>query len=247
MRYRDLFAEVDCILCEGPHMAGCITALGCPEDKVRVHHLGVRLDDIPYCPRNWQPGTPLRVLIAGTFREKKGIPLALAALGRVRREFPIELTIIGDATSEPRSQAEKRRILSALDAEGLRPHTRLLGFRTHGELMQEAYDHQVFLSPSITARDGDTEGGAPVTILEMAASGMPVVSTRHCDIPQVLPPGTPLADEGDVPGLVQRLYGLVENAGRWGRQLSATRDHVEQNFNAATQGKRLAEIYRECL
>jgi colanic acid/amylovoran biosynthesis glycosyltransferase len=247
IRYRDLVADVDRILCEGPHMAGCITALGCPEEKVRVHHLGVRLDDIPYCPRSWQAGSPLRVLIAGTFREKKGIPLALAALGAIRHELPIQVTIIGDATPEPRSQEEKRRIFSALDDHGLRSQSRLLGFRTHSELMQEAYKHHVFMSPSVTAEDGDTEGGAPVTIIEMAASGMPVVSTRHCDIPNVLPANTPLADEGDSAGLVKRLSWLIENSGKWESDLNQARDHIEQNFSAAVQGTRLAEIYRECL
>ncbi|MFB3917196.1 MAG: glycosyltransferase [Terriglobales bacterium] len=244
-RYRELFASVDCILCEGPHMAACIKGLGCPAEKVRVHHLGVRLEQIEYRPRCWQPGTPLRVLIAGTFRQKKGIPYAVAALGAMQTLVPLEITLIGDATAEPRDQAEKRRILSALDAHGLTSRTRLLGFRTHAELMREAYEHHVFLSPSVTADDGDTEGGAPVVIIEMAASGMPVVSTRHCDIANVLPAGALLADERDVDGLAARLRWLIENPGQWEAGLCAARRHVEQNFNAVTQGLRLAEIYAE--
>jgi len=246
-RYCELFDTVDRVLCEGPHMAECIKALGCPEEKVRVHHLGVRVDNIPYCPRSWQPGTPLQVLIAGTFREKKGIPYALAALGAIKREVELKITIIGDATAEPRSQAEKRRILTVLDQNGLTARTQLLGFRTHAELMAEAYQHHVFLSPSVTAEDGDTEGGAPVTILEMAASGMPIVSTRHCDIPNVLPPNALLADERDIEGLADRLRWWIENAGNWEGQLSAARRHVEENFNVAIQGLRLAKVYGELL
>jgi colanic acid/amylovoran biosynthesis glycosyltransferase len=244
-QYRELFMSVDRILCEGPHMARCIIELGCPEEKVRVHHLGVRVDEIPYRPRSWQPGTPLRVLIAATFREKKGIPYALAALGAIRREIPVQLTVIGDATAEPRSQAEKARILAALDKCGLKPHTRLLGFCAYDELMKEAYDHHVFFSPSITATDGDTEGGAPVGIIQMAASGMPIVSTRHCDIPNVLPASAELAEERDVAGLVHRLRWLVENAGNWEPELAQARRHVELNFNAHIQGQRLGGIYSE--
>ena len=41
-RYQELFAQCDRVLCEGPHMAGCLVGLGCPESKVRVQHLGVR-------------------------------------------------------------------------------------------------------------------------------------------------------------------------------------------------------------
>ncbi len=242
-RYRELFLSVDRVLCEGPYMAHCIIELGCPQEKVRVHHLGVRVDEIPYRPRSWQRGAALRVLIAATFREKKGIPYALAALGAIKREVPVELTVIGDATPEPRSRAEKARIMAALEEYGLKQHTRLLGFCAYDEFMKEAYDHHVFLSPSVTATDGDTEGGAPVGIIQMAASGMPIVSTRHCDIPNVLPASAELAEERDVPGLVHRLQWLIENAGNWEPELAQAKRHVEVNFHASIQGQRLAEIY----
>ena len=40
-RYLRLFRDADLVLCEGAHMAACIRDLGCPADRVRVHHLGV--------------------------------------------------------------------------------------------------------------------------------------------------------------------------------------------------------------
>ena len=93
--------------------------------------------------------------------------------------------------------------------------------------------------------DGDTEGGAPVGILQMAASGMPIVSTRHCDIPNVLPASADLAEERDVAGLVKVLRWFVENAGTWEPRLAEARRHVVLNFDAHIQGLRLAEIYDE--
>lgn len=244
-RYRDLFVDVDRVLCEGPHMAKCLIALGCAENKISIHHLGVRVDDIPYVPRTWQPGEPLRVLIAATFREKKGIPYALAALGAIQDDVSLQVTVIGDATAEPRSQAEKAKIMDVLNKQNLGPSTRFLGFRTYDELMKEAYSHHIFLSPSITASDGDTEGGAPVGIIQMAASGMPIVSTKHCDIPNVLPASVELAEERDVNGLVKQLRWFIENAGNWGTRLAEARQHIGLNFNAQIQGQRLADIYAE--
>ena len=71
-RYQELFAEADLFLCEGPHMRECLIELGCPAEKVIVHHLGVRLESLPSKPRVWTVRTPLKVLLAGTFVEKKG-------------------------------------------------------------------------------------------------------------------------------------------------------------------------------
>lgn len=246
-RYRDLFTRVDRVLCEGPHMAQCIRGLGCPREKIRVHHLGVRVEEIPFRPRVWNPGEPLRVLIAASFREKKGIPYALQALGRLQEDLCLEATIIGDAGGEARSQAEKRAILEVIDRYKLQPRIRLLGYQPYATLFEEAYRHHLFLSPSVTAADGDTEGGAPVTIIEMLATGMPVISTAHCDIPEVVEHGVSglLAEERDVDGLVRHLRWMVAHPGAWRAMAEAGRRRVEAEFNARIQGQRLAAIYRE--
>jgi colanic acid/amylovoran biosynthesis glycosyltransferase len=226
-------------------MLRCLSLLGCPEDKLHVHHLGVSVDEIQYEPRSWNDRTPLRILIAATFREKKGVPYALAALGTLKGKVDLEVTIIGDATEEPRSQIEKTRIISEIEQQGLSSNVRMLGFRSHRELMAEAYGHHIFLSPSITASDGDTEGGAPVTIIELAASGMPVVTTRHCDIPNVLPTDAELAEERDVHGLVRILSRWIESRGNWDATLLRARKRVEAEFDVTKQSQKLADIYAD--
>ena len=125
------------------------------------------------------------MLIAASFREKKGIPLALEALGRIRDHVPLEVTIIGDSGSTAEGVQEKARIMQGIQKHNLTSSVRLLGFQPHRRLLEEAYKHHIFVSPSLTTSNGDCEGGAPVGMIEMAASGMPVVSTRHCDIPEV--------------------------------------------------------------
>ena len=246
-RYTELFAQADRVLCEGPHMARCIAALGCPEDKLRVQHLGVSASEISFQPREWDGREPFRVLIAASFREKKGIPYALEALGQLQREVPIEVTIIGDASKLASSQIEKQRILAVIEKHGLLPKVRLLGYRPYSEFFEEAYRHHLFLSPSVTAADGDTEGGAPLGIIEMAATGIPILSTTHCDIPSVIRHGVTgyLAPERDVDGLVEGLRWWLQRARQWRSVLDAGRRHIEQEYDARPLGGRLAAIYGE--
>lgn len=245
-RYKRLFERADLMLCEGPHMAGSLKLLGCPDEKVRVHRLGVPLDEISFAQRKWAPDQPLRVLIAASFREKKGIPFALDALGRIQNEIPLEITLIGDATLQSRSVQEKRKIISVIEKHGLGPKIRLLGFQTYPALMEEAYRHHIFLSPSITDSEGDTEGGAPVSLIDMAATGMIVVSSFHCDIPEIVIHGETgmLAEERDVGGIVRNIRWLAENPGEWDRMAANARARIEKEFDAATQAEKLAEIYR---
>lgn len=248
-RYRDMFnAPNTHFLCEGPFMVNSLIKMGCPADKVRVHHLGIEVDKIKYQPRQWYPGEPLKVLIASSFREKKGIPYAVEALGRISKNMPLEVTIIGDAGTAKESIAEKRRIIETLDMCKL-PVTRMMGYQPQQVLWQEAYTHHLFLSPSVTASDGDTEGGAPLSIIEMAASGMPIVSSFHCDIPEVIDHGNTgwLAAERDVDGIVKCIHQWVEHPDNWGSMLMAGRQHIMENYNAVTQGGILAKHYRESL
>lgn len=248
-RYREMFASADSFLCEGPHLAQALLDLGCPRDAVEVHHLGIDLDRVLFRSRVWHPGETLRVLIASSFMEKKGIPYAIEALGRIQTRVDLAITIVGDASAQPRSMAEKARILEAIDRSGLSSRTRLLGYQPYAALLKTAYDCHVFLSPSLTASDGDAEGGAPVSVIEMAASGMPVVSTRHCDIPEVLQDGVTglLADERDVDGLEERLIWLLDNPDAWSKMVTGARRHIEHAFDARTQGARLAMHYERLL
>lgn len=244
-RYHRLFAEADLILCEGSHMAQCIVALGCPAEKVKVQHLGVDIERIQFRPRQYHVGDPIRVLIAASFREKKGIPDAIEALGALRNDVAVELTIIGDAGREMASKREKQRILEALERNGFSGSVRLLGYQPHETLLEEAYRHHIFLSPSVTAADGDTEGGAPVSLIEMAASGMPIVSTTHCDVPEIIQHEVTglLAGEHDIQALVRHLRWFVENPAEWGGMLAAGRRHVEQEYGLQAQGEKLAGHY----
>jgi colanic acid/amylovoran biosynthesis glycosyltransferase len=242
-RYRQLFAAPKTLfLCEGNHMASCLVKLGCDPAKIRIHHLGVAVERIDYHPRQWRPGELLKILIAASFREKKGIPYALEALASIRDRYPMEITLIGDAGSHD----EKQRILQTLDRHNLRSCTRLLGFKSHRVFLSEAYLHHLFLSPSVTATDGDTEGGAPVSIIEMAASGMPVISSLHCDIPEVIKPGETgwLAEERNIEQIAYCILQWLDRPNAWETWLDAGRSHIEKEYSCQLQALRLSEHYR---
>lgn len=248
-RYDELFQNVDRVLCEGSHMARCIVDLGCPADKVKVQHLGIDLEKIAFQPRQWKPGETLKVLISASFREKKGIPDAIRALDIVAETTDIELTIIGDASKDKASQDEKLEILAAIDSCDHLNAINLLGYVTHDKLIQTASENHVFLQPSVTASSGDTEGGAPVSIIEMLASGMPVVATTHCDIPEVVGPSFQqfLAPEHDIEKLASCISTLISRPDSWEELLMTARHYIEDEYDRNKQALKLIAHYDEIL
>lgn len=244
-RYSALFESADLFLCEGPHLAKTLQALGCDERKVRVHHLGIPVDHIEFVDRSRPKNKPLRVLIAGTFVQKKGIPLAIEALGRAMKDIELEITLVGDSNGQARSDEEKARIESAIDESGLRGQVKQLGYQPHQELLRLAYDHHIFLSPSIHADDGDSEGGAPVSLIEMAATGIQIISSTHCDIPNVVIDKKTglLAGENSVDELQEKILWLAGNPDQWPGLAGNARIRIESEFNSVAQGEKLGKIY----
>jgi colanic acid/amylovoran biosynthesis glycosyltransferase len=238
--YRRLFAEGELFLVEGSALAACLEEAGCPPQKIRQHHLGVDLGRIPFAERG--PGERVRFLICAPFREKKGIPDALRALGLAwrRRPFEFEVVLVGEGPERPRIEA-------AIAEAGLGGKARLLGALPYARVIEELGRADLLLQASRRAADGDTEGGAPVILLDAQAAGLPVVATRHADIPEYVREGKSglLAAEGDVEGLAECILQLVEAPERWGAMSRAGRAHVEQHYNAVTQAARLEEIYDE--
>lgn len=238
--YQRLFAEGEAFLVEGNALARCLEEAGCPPGKIRLHHLGVDLERLVFRERG--PAERVRFLICAPFREKKGIPDALRALGMAwqRRPFEFEVVLIGEGPEEP-------KILAAIGEVGLEDRVILRGALPYSEVVAELGRCHLLLQTSRRAADGDTEGGAPVILLDAQAAGLPVVATRHADIPEYVRDGESglLAPEGDVEGLAECILELVGAPERWAGMGRAGRKHVEEHYNAATQAGRLEEIYDE--
>lgn len=249
-RYAELFDAGAAFLLEGSHMRDQLIQLGCPPDKAMVQHLGVEVNDWKFVPRTRAEDAPLRILFASRFTEKKGFRYAFEAFARaVNAGANLTLTVIGDTDGTDRSQREKQRVLDQIRGNDLRNRVALRGFVDHSALVQAYYDHHVLLAPSVTASDGDVEGGAPVTLIEAQATGLPVISSLHCDIPEVVKHEITglLAPEKDIHTLADHLHTLAstpEALPEFGR---AGRKHVEHEYDAHKQGKQLAKRYQSIL
>ncbi len=249
-RYQPLFDEGALFLVEGPHMKKELINLGCAEERVIVQHLGVNLEEHPFLPRKIGNDGQIRILIAGTFREKKGIPYALQAFAKIAKQHNnVHITLLGDSAGLERDEREKKKILQIISDHQLDEHIDLLGFRPFEEFKQILLGHHIFLSPSVTAEDGDSEGGAPVSITEASATGMPVIATTHADIPEVIVnnEGGLLCAERDVDALAKNLDYIISNPDTWEVMGEKGRARIEKEFNCKTQVAKLEKLYESVI
>jgi colanic acid/amylovoran biosynthesis glycosyltransferase len=238
-KYKQLFAKGDLFLVEGTCMKSELVKLGCPDKKLLIQHLGVEIDKFEFRPRSLSGLGKITILISGSFREKKGIPFAIEAFAIAKKKHPaIRLRILGNGELW-------NQIVLLIEKLGLSDSVDLLGYQPHLVFLKELYDAQIFMQPSITAKNGDTEGGVPVSLLEAQATGLPVISSYHADIPEAVveEKSALLAPEKDVAVLARHLEYLIEHPEVWKEMGIVGRQHVEENYSLRNQVAKLEDIY----
>lgn len=230
--YAPLFEQCTFAIAEGPAARRRLIELGCPEAKARVHPLGVDLSRLRYADR--PKGTTVRVLAAARFTEKKGLAYAVEAFCRAAAEaLGLQLTVVGDAKKSWAQQRIKAELHGLVEASGMSGRVRFAGKVSPGALRNLLYEHDLLLQPSVRASDGDAEGGLPVILLEAAASGMPLIGSRHCDIPEIVVDGQTgwLCEERDIAGLTAALLSAARGPVQRARFGYNARKRVEQRFD----------------
>lgn len=244
-RYSELFDFVEKVLVLGPVMKNKLIELGCPEEKICIHHVGINVESIEFRKRHYDKDNDvLKVLIAASFREKKGIPYALKALSKLKNNINMHITIIGDTDGSKRSNKEKVKIQEAIHECGLENMLTHLGYQPYSRIIEESYKNHIFINPSVASSDGDSEG-TPVVLMDMMATGIPVISTYHSDIPEIIKDGVNgwLAQEKDIEGLNKKILMCLSEYDKKSEMTHAARQRIEMEFNNKIQSEKLEKLY----
>jgi colanic acid/amylovoran biosynthesis glycosyltransferase len=243
LKYEELFGIASLILVEGIFMREAMIKIGCPREKVKVSRIGIPVDKIQYNPRiPPNDNEVLKIFMCASFVPKKGFFDALCVVDALRKNgLKVQCHIVGDGSLE----LKIKKLISELALEEI---TVLYGRVFPSRIFEIANDCHVFFHPSKTDETGDSEGGAPTIILEMQAMGMPVISTLHADIPNIIPVQNHfLAEEGDVDGLLKVFLKLLENRHEWPFICQRGLDFVKQNHDNRICAEIIESYYDEIL
>jgi colanic acid/amylovoran biosynthesis glycosyltransferase len=240
--YKALFKNGSHFLVEGPFMQDKLISLGCPAEKISIQRIAIDLERYSFRERTFDGKRIIRLLFVGRFVEKKGLEYALQALAKVSNKYSFQLRIIGSGEIEEnlRSLAVNLNLTKKIDWLGMQPHKNVI---------EEIKSCDILINPSITAADGNSEGGAPTILLEAQACGVPIISTVHADIPYITCTNESalLSPERDVDHLAHNICQLFKNSDAWPIMGKKGREHVEKYHNITKEVQSLERIYQTCL
>jgi len=209
--------------------------LGYSESKVRQHYIGVDTESYLeyYSPNLRDLNT---IVFVGRLVEKKGVKYLLDAFKIVSKKHPkAKLKIIGDG---PMASLVQNAAVSSMG------NIELLGSRNHHQVLEEINRSAILCVPSCTANDGNSETFGMV-FAEAMALGVPVVSSWHGGIPEVVSHGVTglLAAERNSNEIASHLLTLLDDWSLRETMGSSGMEKVNTLFDIKKQSKKLELIY----
>ena len=202
--------------------------------KLHCFYHGLELE--AYQPTKRIPSERPTLTAVGQLKEKKGFHYLLKACQILKnRGYDFHCKIIGEGTFRPVLEEQVQEL-------SLESHVTLRGAIPHEMVINEFQCSTIFVLPCITGSDGDRDG-IPNAILEAMAMQLPVVSTQHSGIPEVVKDEVngllvPPADPQALADAIARLLddpALRMKMGERGRQI------VCEQFDARRNAGRLLE------
>ncbi|MDP9412361.1 MAG: glycosyltransferase family 4 protein [Actinomycetota bacterium] len=169
--------------------------------------------------------------VVARLQPEKGVTKFLRAAARVGAEVPnASFLVVGDGPLRGELSALAERL-------GLSDRARFLGYRSDARAIVSLLD--VLVVPSLTE-------GAPLTVLEAMASGVPVVASAVGGIPDQVRHGKEglLVRPGDPGALCDALVELLRDPARARRLGEAGRRRVEREFSHEATVRRVEAVYR---
>ncbi len=172
------------------------------------------------------------ILFIGELRPVKGVDVLINAVAKIRSNgLPVTAAIVGSGPSRPELEAQVERL-------GLSQVVRF-----HGPVPAR----KAFTLGKLAVIPSRAES-MPYIVLETAAAGVPLISTRVGGIPDIFgAQAGRLLPPDDLPSLVAAITGAVKNPERMMASTSALRERVRQEFSIEQMVEGVLAGYREAL
>ena len=180
-------------------------------------------------------GIPM-ITSVGQLKEKKGFSYLLEACQILKEKgYPFHCQIVGEGPLRSKLEQQIRNL-------SLESHVMLNGALPHERVIAQMKSSTMFVLPCVMGSDGDRDG-IPNVILEAMAMQLPVISTNHSGIPEVVIDEVngllvPMEDAKSLAQAMARLLDQPElrhQMGERGRQLVAEKFDAKHNASRLLQ------------
>lgn len=239
--YVALFAGTELFLPISELWQSKLVSMGAASEKTFVCRMGIDINSFDY-QNSKNELDELKIITVARLTEKKGIEIAIKCCNQLNlKGIKFSYTIVGNG---PLLDS----LVSLVESFNLQEKVSFVGVKNQDEIKSLLNHSNFFLLPSLTASDGDMEG-IPVALMEGMSKGLPVVSTFHSGIPELIQNEYNgwLVPEGDFMALSDVFCNILDGKYSLDTIKMNARKTVEKDFNQPILNQRLCNLLSEKL
>lgn len=233
---RPLFSLANVFLVRSERMKNDLMHMGCPPEKIIVHHSGIRIPAV--APAKKAVSKELRLLMVGRLVEKKGALTGIEIFNRLCARFDhLKLIIVGDGPM-------RSAVHQAIQQSPFAGQIIFLGALSNPKVLELMRECHLLVHPSMAAQDGDREG-IPGAIMEAMASNLLVAASDHGSIWEIIEHNNTgiLFAQGDIEDAVRNIASALGDLSKFTAVKEKARKKVVADFNVIKQAAKLESVY----
>lgn len=182
---------------------------------------------------------PLRLIFVGRLQAFKGLPMLLTAIAQLKKQIPLQLTVVGDGSLREKWQQHAHQLQIA---QLITWHTAM----KQTEVAAKIQAAHVLCLPSVRE-----SGGA--VLLEAMACARPVLTINYGGPAEIVDDevGRAISPVGGAPaviaGLVEELHDIFQNSAQWRRRGEEGRRRAELFYDWEVKIERALALYQKLL
>jgi len=243
--YKKAFKYVSYMIVLSEVVKDRMMGLGFDGAKIMVWNIPIKLDTYVY--RKKERSATIKFITAARFVEKKGYPFLIKAFKEVHTLYPdTTLSIIGYGPGKAKIEAEIKKheledVVTVTDTN--------LRTDFHSFYYQQLCEHDIFVLPSTTSKDGDDEGGPALTLVSAQAAGLPVICTPFVGSEISVFDGETgiLCKQDDPDSIAEKMIYLMRNPEVANRIGKAASELVHPLFAREMQMERVLDVYNKLI
>lgn len=234
--YKDVFEIANKVIVVSKKMEEMLLQLGCSKNTLVYNVYGPHPEYLEVHAKF----SKKQFIAIGRFTDKKAPYYTIIAFKEVLRKHPDAILLMaGDGQL-------LNSCKNLVNYYGISENVKFLGVITPEIFRGYLSDSLAFVQHSITADSGDMEG-TPLAVLESSAAGLPVISTYHAGIPDVViheKTGL-LSKEHDVKTMSIHMLQMLDNADYAKALGKSGKNNIKANFSMERHILNLQNILEE--